>query len=894
MRPAGRTSYILSGETPESIVYDRAHKVLFASAPTLNQVLVIDAVTRTIMKTLPISAAGQMDISPDGSTIVVSSDIVPSLTFIDTASQSIISVSAMPAQASVFGQTMQGSLSQPVFLAGGDVLLLDGAVNNEDTGGPLVRWSHATNTFTTMSQYGEYLSRTPDGSKVLVTGLQGSLAIYDTATNSITATFSDLASVSTSDPANPRFASINFNSLQFFDTNLNLLATLPINTLPGSSNQAYAIRFSLDGTKLFIAESGLYSGLYAYQTVDAVNYKLGPLAPLMDFSGDDETSYDVMSETPLAIDETNLIYGQGNRGIAIDDPLNYYDPSYTPGQGRGFEFFKPNYGAVGAADITKPFNSYQPSTAVYFDGIAAANINEDSNGDLAITTPLISTPGPSNIEMVEPDGSFSFYPAAFTFGVQASTIEPTAGPSIGGISADIVAYGVGGGISDVTVTVGGSPASVTSVQRLDGSLPNPLPIYDVQFTVPPGTAGSTVDVSISASGYTATLKKAFTYEAQFQNYPYPNGAAPNGLVYDSGRHVLYIAAGNQVDVFSMNTRAFLSPLSLPTLHNLTGYTALDLSVDGTTLAIANLADQSIALLNPDTPSKVSLVPFGPQPLGPNEPFGANSITATSKGTFFVGQGDTAISGGGGALYELDPKSLNIVQRTDDAGTALPIGSYLAVSGFLLRRSTDATRILVGSTADLLWSGDTDTFSVFQPVGLEGVGDIQAQTVDGTISPDASTISLYVQTDDASYQYTFDSRFNLLSNDIDPEGVGGDPRYGQFLNSSGALLYLPIGNGINVYDVHSGNLIRRIGVVEAGYQYGQVAQSAISDDTGQYLFLLTANGLDVIEDAPPLSVRSAAPLPNTVASGTVITLRGSNFLSGATVTIAGKTASTHSS
>ena len=60
------------------------------------------------MKTLPISAAGQMDISPDGSTIVVSSDIIPSLTFIDTASQSIISVSAMPAQASVFGQTMQG------------------------------------------------------------------------------------------------------------------------------------------------------------------------------------------------------------------------------------------------------------------------------------------------------------------------------------------------------------------------------------------------------------------------------------------------------------------------------------------------------------------------------------------------------------------------------------------------------------------------------------------------------------------------------------------------------------------------------------------------------------------------------------------------------------------
>ncbi len=86
---AGRTSYILTGQIPESIVYDRAHKILYAAIPGLNQVLLIDATRQTVIKTLSVGTPGGMDISPDGSQIVVGSDLVPSLTFISTTSQSI-------------------------------------------------------------------------------------------------------------------------------------------------------------------------------------------------------------------------------------------------------------------------------------------------------------------------------------------------------------------------------------------------------------------------------------------------------------------------------------------------------------------------------------------------------------------------------------------------------------------------------------------------------------------------------------------------------------------------------------------------------------------------------------------------------------------------------------
>jgi len=138
----------------------------------------------------------------------------------------------------------------------------------------------------------------------------------------------------------------------------------------------------------------------------------------------------------------------------------------------------------------------------------------------------------------------------------------------------------------------------------------------------------------------------------------------------------------------------------------------------------------------------------------------------------------------------------------------------------------------------------------------------------------------------TYQFILDSSYDLLNNVVRQEGLGMGLLYGQFFNSSGALFYIPGSNGIDIYDVHKGTLQREIGVIEPDIV--NISQAATIDDTGAYLFLLTKSGLDVIEDAPPLSVRSASPVPNTASAGTMITLRGAGFEPGATVTIGGQT------
>jgi hypothetical protein len=63
-----------------------------------------------------------------------------------------------------------------------------------------------------------------------------------------------------------------------------------------------------------------------------------------------------------------------------------------------------------------------------------------------------------------------------------------------------------------------------------------------------------------------------------------------------------------------------------------------------------------------------------------------------------------------------------------------------------------------------------------------------------------------------------------------------------------------------------------------------------DENGQRIFVLTTSGLTVIQLANvPLSIGTVSPASALAAGGTTLTIRGSGFQSGATVTIGGKSA-----
>jgi hypothetical protein len=130
-----------------------------------------------------------------------------------------------------------------------------------------------------------------------------------------------------------------------------------------------------------------------------------------------------------------------------------------------------------------------------------------------------------------------------------------------------------------------------------------------------------------------------------------------------------------------------------------------------------------------------------------------------------------------------------------------------------------------------------------------------------------------------------------------------------LHPSGALIYQPfltaapaspgVRGGIDIIDAHSGALRLRIFLPQQfmtdvdGLHGGFLT----TDENGARLFAITStdgspqnSGVTIIQLAKvPLGIGTLTPATGPAAGGTTITLRGSGFVSGATATIGGKSA-----
>jgi hypothetical protein len=128
-----------------------------------------------------------------------------------------------------------------------------------------------------------------------------------------------------------------------------------------------------------------------------------------------------------------------------------------------------------------------------------------------------------------------------------------------------------------------------------------------------------------------------------------------------------------------------------------------------------------------------------------------------------------------------------------------------------------------------------------------------------------------------------------------------------LHPSGALVYIPfitgpapasapftgLQGGVDIMDAHSGRLRLRVMLPEplamlAADVDGLHGKFLAIDENGQRIFALTASGLSVVQLARvPLGIGTIAPASGAATGGTTITIRGSGFQSGASVTIDGK-------
>ena len=162
----------------------------------------------------------------------------------------------------------------------------------------------------------------------------------------------------------------------------------------------------------------------------------------------------------------------------------------------------------------------------------------------------------------------------------------------------------------------------------------------------------------------------------------------------------------------------------------------------------------------------------------------------------------------------------------------------------------------------------------------------------------------------------DSALNLIGNRATPELEQlptGITVPGIAMHPSGALVYQPILNGpapresanptpdpnlrggIDIFDARSGKLRLRIFLPEpiaarSVDTSSLLAQFVTIDETGQRIFAITNSGLTVIQLANvPLGIGTISPANAPAAGGTTITVRGGNFQTGTTATLAGKNA-----
>ena len=293
-----------------------------------------------------------------------------------------------------------------------------------------------------------------------------------------------------------------------------------------------------------------------------------------------------------------------------------------------------------------------------------------------------------------------------------------------------------------------------------------------------------------------------------------------------------------------------------------------MSTDGAKLAAGNLGG-TVVVIDPDQMTVVATLAGGAcAPPVSLTPISLDRVLVTSSCVSLLDLNSGSVSCAAIALCGSD-------------GVELVVGSPVSRAINAVVASADGTKVAFlaptgGGTLDL--DSNTVTFTGgFVPLFINGDGNRLA----GTVSADASTVTYYG---------SFDFQLNELSflHDVPYIAVGtgstANNLPGSLFNSSGSLFYQPKASsendqtfGVDIFDAHTGRLVARVGLGPVPY----VPEPLALDETGNRIFLISTSGVTVAQFfQAPLSLATVSPA--TATGGTQVTLRGSGFQNGATV------------
>jgi IPT/TIG domain len=656
------------------------------------------------------------------------------------------------------------------------------------------------------------------------------------------------------------------NPMGLYDQSLSLLGTLP------GSLTGFGIGFPLDGGVLFSADSsklyeiGAYNGPNVVLTIDGSTMKVLGTAATSRTSSSFGAAVSG-TPTPFAIDSSGMILAIQTYGISFEDSTFYQNyAAYQPTM-SGIPGETTDAGPLTGGTVSSLY-SFPPLTPDVWFGTTRGSANI-SQSQLEFTSPPSSTPGPVNVKFIFPDGEQGMFPQLFSYSTFPEYSVISGSSPDGGAPASIVGYGLPQDPSGGTLSVGSSTATITTTK---GQYPpfsqEPYPSTILNYVFPPGTPGW-ADINVSTPIGSGTLPKSVFYAKSVTDYSSLDSFT--AVLVDNKRQQVYLSASDHVDVFSMKTNQFGTPLQ-PAAHGThKQFTGLALTTDGSQLLVADLADESLAVINPDSPSSTYAIPLpAPQPINQCA-VGPLYVSATSTNLAFVTYGSLpAISCPQfGSVYIVNLQTHAVAPPSDGR----------CASGFAAEASGDGNFVVIGDTP-CIYSVQASSYLI-EVLPFNNSGNGIAVSFDGNVV--------------GSDQKLGDLGGNVLGSIAHPIPFYGNPANGNYppypfpyprLNASGSLYYLSFPNYFEVIDVQHATLRVRFSLTQ---EIQNTAAPLAVDSAGRFVYLLTDKGLTVVDfGAALLSIGHVSQ--KNASPGTQITVRGSGFDSSTAATVGGVAAS----
>jgi len=856
--PNNRTDYLSTEGTPASAVYDPIHDLIFSSNSSWNRIDVISGSTHAIVNSIDIRDPRGIDITPDHSTVWVS-----------TGSQQMFAINPatlgvtrylLPEIAPNRTSGLKNWEGFQIFaLADGSVLHY---LQVRGWGNYLGRWDPESNTLTTLTPPTPVSTLVRSGDGKWVYSFSEDSFSYNVSTKKFSGVLHLGAGSGEGSAVNfdgSRLVVCNGSPANLYDANFQIIGPLPA---CGSGFPP----FFLGGGTIFSAD-----GRYIYQvtpavnplilTIDATTLNILRIAPAMPMTGvtvELDPPYRVA--IPFAVDPTGMVLGVQYYGIAFDDSTyaqNFVDSQ--PGSPTFLQHMAPYAGPLAGGTTSSGFgNAFSLTPGVWY-GENRGTAHLDSGGQLTITSPAATQPGPVNLKFLFPDGIEAFDPLFFSYGPYIQTAVISGASPDGNVPGQIAGYGFPTDDSGGTVTVGGTKGEIGSLGYISSLGVYPFPARTLSFTVPPGAPGW-ADIGVTTPTGITTLARSFHYARSVNDYS--SSDSFTAVLYDHKRQKLYLSAGDHVDVFSLSTNQFLAPLSPPAQGASKEFVGLGLTTDGGFLLATDLLDGSLAVVDPENPAGGYVIPIAPV-TGTNCPLGPAYVAAISGNRALVTMATLP-----------DPKcpAFGWTYQVDLTARSATLFDPNCSAKYL-SSSSDGTFVASGTDG-----GDGRMF--LYDVAKQTCGVMNDPLGRGSaISGDANVA--------ASHWIFTDTAANLIGRVALPDVYYGyapptnleQPR----LNDAGSLYYVPFPNYIDIIDVQHASLRMRFSL---GETISPTVVPLALDPGGRHVYLITDKGLTVIDlGEAPLSIGWLNP--STASVNAEITVRGSGFNPSTSVKVGGQ-------